>query len=70
MRSAWTQPLGFGMSKRIDQAIRNYQAAVTPEAVKKALKASSDSSGLINAKSIRMGAASVLLDVLAEEIAQ
>ncbi|WP_161494856.1 hypothetical protein [Bradyrhizobium canariense] len=58
------------MSKRIDQAIRNYQAAVTTEAVKKALKASSDRSGLFNAKSIRMGAASVLLGILAEEIAR
>jgi hypothetical protein len=58
------------MSKRIDHAIRKYQATVAPEAVKKALKASSDRSVLFNAKSIRMGAASVLLDVLAEEIAR
>lgn len=58
------------MSKRIDQAIRKYQATVTPEAVKKVLKASSDRSGLVNAKSIRMGAASVLLNVLDDEIAR
>jgi hypothetical protein len=57
------------MSRRIDRAIRKYQAAVTPKAVKETLKAS-DRCGLINAKSIRMGAASALLDVLAEEIAR
>ncbi|MGY3120362.1 hypothetical protein ACVWXQ_004299 [Bradyrhizobium sp. S3.14.4] len=58
------------MSKRIDQAIRKYQATVATEAVKAALKASSDRSGLFNSKSIRMSAASVLLDVLAEEVAR
>jgi hypothetical protein len=57
------------MSKRIDRAIRDYQATVTPEAVKKALKALGHR-GLINAASIRIGAASALQDVLAEEIAR
>ena len=57
------------MSKRIDQAIRKYQATVAPKAIKEALEAS-DRCGLIIAKGIRMVAASVLLDVLAEEIAR
>jgi len=57
------------MSKRIDGAIRKYQATVTPKAVKETLKAS-DRCGLINANGIRMGVASALLDVLAEEIAR
>lgn len=57
------------MSKRIDRAIRKYQAAVTPKAVKETLKAS-DRCGLISAENIRMGAAAALQDVLAEEIAR
>ncbi len=58
------------MSKRIDRAIRKYQATVAPEAIKKVLKALDRRGGLINAKSIRTGAASGLLDVLADEIAR
>jgi hypothetical protein len=54
------------MSKRIDRAIREHQAAVTPEAVKKTLKTLGHRD-IIN--SIRIGAASELYDVLAEEIA-
>jgi hypothetical protein len=60
------------MSKAITNAIAAYQAATAPEAVKAALHAVKDreSAGIINAGSIRIGAASALLDVLAEEIAR
>jgi hypothetical protein len=57
------------VSKRIDRAIRDYRGPITPEAVKKALKALGHR-GLINATSIRTGAVSALQDVLAEEIAR
>jgi hypothetical protein len=56
------------MSRAITKAIAVYQAAVTPAAVKKALKASV---GLpLNAADIRAGAAMALQDVLAAEIAR
>jgi hypothetical protein len=56
------------MSKRIDRAIREYQAAVTPEAIKKTLKTLGHRD-IINGAGVRIGAASELYDVLAEEIA-
>ncbi|WP_291688278.1 hypothetical protein [Bradyrhizobium sp.] len=59
------------MFKRIDRAIRDYQAT-TAEVVKAALHAVKDReyTGLINAASIRIGAALTLQDVLAAEIAR
>jgi signal recognition particle GTPase len=60
------------MSKRIAKAIAAYQASVTPSAVKLAQHAvkGRDYALLITADAIRMGAASALHDVLAEEIAR
>jgi hypothetical protein len=56
----------------MSESIANYQAAITPEAVKATLHAVKDCSyvGLIDAAGIRAGAALTLQDVLAAEIAR
>ncbi|OSJ36768.1 hypothetical protein BSZ19_02675 [Bradyrhizobium japonicum] len=59
------------MFDRIADAIDAYQACTTPESVAAALDAikGREYAPLVTAASIRLSAASVLMDVLAEEIA-
>jgi hypothetical protein len=60
------------VSKRIDQAIAAYQAATAPAAIEAFLQITKREkyADLVSADGIRKGAASVLRDVLDEEIAR